>query len=280
MKALSLRRFLFSTLAVAALALAPVSSTQAADKAAPKLGIQTWTCRNMSFEQVVDFAVKHDIKNLQMIGKHIDPNGTKEDWAKKKAVLDGKGLTCYTFGVAGTSMKKEENRKLFEMAKFLGCKVIVVEPKDQAIWDNLEELVKEYDIKLAIHNHGKGSVYGDPATVQKILDARDKRIGVCMDVGWITAAGFDAAEVFKNYKGRVYDIHLKDKKIEKTQGGKEVYLDVEVGTGGANYKGLFAELKKAKWNGVMAVETDNASFASEPTKFVEAASKFFKENVK
>ncbi|MCD6052153.1 MAG: iolE 2 [Verrucomicrobia bacterium] len=280
MKALSLRRFLFSTLAVAALALAPITSTQAADKAGAKLGLQTWTCRDMSFEQVVEFAVKHDIKNLQMIGKHMDPNGTKEDWAKKKAVLDSKGLTCYTFGVAGTSMKKEENRKLFEMAKFLGCKLIIVEPRDQAIWDNLEELVKEYDIKLAIHNHGKGSVYGDPATVQKILDARDKRIGVCMDVGWITAAGFDAAEVFKNYKGRVYDMHLKDKKIEKTQDGKEVYLDVEVGTGNANYKGLFAEMKKEKWDGVMSIETDNATFAKEPTKFVEVAVKFFKENVK
>jgi L-ribulose-5-phosphate 3-epimerase len=278
MKALSLSRFLFSTLAVAALALAPINSAQAADKG-PKLGIQTWSCRNMSFDQVVDFAVKHDVKYLQMISKHIDPNGTKEEWAKKKAVLDSKGLVCYTFGVAGTSMKKEENRKLFEMAKFLGCKVIVVEPKDQAIWDNLEELVKEYDIKLAIHNHGKGSVYGDPETVKKVLNSRDQRIGACMDIGWITAAGFDAAEIFKGYNGRVYDMHLKDKKIEKVD-GKEVYLDVEVGTGDANYKGLFAEMKKAKWNGVMSIETDNKSFAEEPTKFVVGAAKFFKENVK
>ncbi len=280
MKALSLRRFLFSTVAAAAVALASVSSTQAADKAGPKLGIQTWTLRNMTFEQVVDFAVKHDIKQLQMIGKHIDPNGTKEDWAKKKAVLDEKGLTCYTFGVAGTSMKKEENRKLFELAKFLGCKVIVVEPREMGIWDNLEELVKEYDIKLAIHNHGKGTVYGDPATVKKILDSRDKRIGVCMDIGWITAAGFDAAEVFKGYNGRVYDMHLKDKKIEKSQDGKDIVLDVEVGSGVANYKGLFAEIKKEKWNGVMSIETDNASFAQEPAKFVDVAAKFFKENVK
>lgn len=279
MKALSLRRFLFSTVAAAAVALASVTSTQAADKAEPKLGVQTWTLRNMSFEQVVDFAVKHKIKYLQMISKHIDPNGTKEDWAKKKAVLDEKGLVCYTFGVAGTSMKKEENRKLFEMAKFLGCKVIVVEPREMAIWDNLEELVKEYDIKLAIHNHGKGTVYGDPATVKKVLDSRDKRIGVCMDIGWITAAGFDAAEIFKGYNGRVYDMHLKDKKIEKVD-GKDVPLDVDIGTGNANYKGLFQEIKKAKWDGVMAIETDNKSFAEEPTKFVEGGAKFFKENVK
>lgn len=279
MKPLSLRRFLFSTLAVTALAMAPLTSVQAADKGGVQLGLQTWSCRNMSFDQVVDFAVKHGIKNLQMISKHIDPNASKEDWAKKKAVLDSKGLTCYTFGVAGTSMKKEENRKLFEMAKFLGCKVIVVEPKDQAIWDNLEELVKEYDIKLAIHNHNRETTYGDPEKVKKILESRDKRIGVCMDIGWITAAGFDAAEVFKNYNGRVYDMHLKDKKIEKVD-GKSVPLDVDIGTGDANYKGLFAEIKKEKWNGVMSIETDNKSFAEEPTKFVEGAVKFFKANVK
>ena len=63
----------------------------------PTVGLQTWTCRNMSFDGVVEFAKKHGIKQLQMISKHIDPNGTREDWAAKKAVLDANGLTCYTF---------------------------------------------------------------------------------------------------------------------------------------------------------------------------------------
>lgn len=268
------RRFVFLTALLCGLAASHVSAAAAGK---PVVGIQTWTLRNLTFEQVVDFAVEHKVTQLQMIGKHIDPNESRENWAKKKAVLEAKGLTCYTFGVAGTSLKKEENRKLFELAKFLGCKLIVVEPRDQAIWDNLEELVKEYDIKLAIHNHGKGTVYGDPATVKQILDKRDPRIGVCLDVGWITAAGFDAAEVFRNYQGRVYDIHLKDKKVEKAD-GKEVYLDVEVGTGHANYQGLLAELKKSKWQGVMAIETDNATFAKEPTPFVKAAVEFVKRN--
>lgn len=244
----------------------------------PTVGLQTWTCRNMSFDGVVEFAKKHGIKQLQMISKHIDPNGTREDWAAKKAVLDANGLTCYTFGVAGTSAKTEDNRKLFEMAKFLGCKLIVVEPENKKeIWDSLEGLVKEYNIKLAIHNHGTGTKYGDPETVKQVLAERDSRIGACMDVGWITAAGFDAAEIFKGYKGRVFDMHLKDKKLEKAD-GKVVPLDVEVGTGDANYKGLFAEMTKAKWKGVMSIETDNASFASEPTKFVVGAQKFVKAN--
>lgn len=245
-----------------------------------ELGLQTWTLRNMTFDQVVAFAVKHQVKNLQLIPNHIDHTAPVEELKRKKAILEEKGLVAYTFGVAGTSMDKEKNRKLFEFAKVMGMKMIVVEPRDLKEWDNLEELVKEYDVKLAIHNHGKGSVYGDPATVRKILAARDPRIGVCMDVGWVTGAGFDAAKVFEEYNGRVFDFHLKDKKIEKSADGKDILLDVELGSGAANYKGLFAALKKSGWKGVMSIETDNATFAKDPNEFVSKGIRFFNESVK
>ncbi|MBI3879734.1 MAG: sugar phosphate isomerase/epimerase [Verrucomicrobia bacterium] len=261
------------------LTLAATVLLTAAALAEPKLGLQTWTCRNMTFEQVVDFAVKHHIKYLQCISKHMDPAAPAAETLAKKAILDKHGLVCYSFGVNGTSMDKEKNRKLFEFAKLMGIKVIVVEPKNMAEWDNLEELVKEYDIKLAIHNHGKGSAYGDPETVKAVFAKRDRRIGACIDIGHVSGAGHDVAEIFRQYDGRVYDLHLKDKKVEKAD-GKDVVLDVDIGTGISNYKGLFAELKKSKWDGVMAIETDNAGFAKEPTEFVEKAAKFFKANVK
>ena len=242
-----------------------------------KVGMQTWTLRNMDFDQVVDFCVKHKIKYVQMIDKHINPKGPLEETKRKKSILDKNGLVCYTFGVTGTSMDKEDNRKLFEFAKVMGIKVIVVEPRQMSQWDNLEELVKEYDIKLAIHNHGLSSTYGNPETVKKVLNARDKRIGVCLDLGHATGAGFDIAKVFREYDGRVFDIHLKDKKIEKVD-GKEVIHDVEIGTGQANFKGLFEELKRANWNGVLAIETDNDSFAKNPDHYVDGAINFVKAN--
>ena len=242
----------------------------------PKVGIQSWTLRNMDFDQVVEFAKKHKIRNLELIAKHIDPMGPLDEAKRRKAILDKNGLTCYSFGVAGTSMDKEQNRKLFEFAKLMKIKVIIVEPKNMAEWDNLEALVKEYNIKLAVHNHGITTPYGNPATVQKILDSRDKRIGVCLDIGHVTGAGFDAAKVFHDYNGRVYDIHLKDKHVVKKD-GKEQILDVEIGTGDANYDGVFAELKKAGWKGVMAIETDNNDFAKSPDDYVSKAIDFVKE---
>ena len=262
---------------LSAVVLSALSPLVHAKQAGPQLGLQSWTCRNMTFDEVVAFADAHHIKYLQLIAKHIDPKGPREETLRKKAVLAQHGLVCYTFGVNGTSMDKEDNRKLFEFAKLMDIGMIVVEPKAMGEWDNLEQLVKEYDIKLAIHNHGTGTVYGDPATVKAVLAARDSRIGVCLDIGWVTAAGFDAAKVFKEYNGRVFDMHLKDKRVDKS-GEKPVVLDVEIGTGQANYKDLFAAIKEAKWAGVMAIETDNAAFAANPNRLVDEAAAFFQAN--
>lgn len=267
--------FIFA-LALAAILAAPTA--RAAD-AGLVLGLQSYTCRNMSFEEVVAFAERHHLKYLQMYTKHFEPRGPKEETLRKKAILDQHGLVCYTFGVAATSMDKEDNRKLFEFSKLMGIRVIVVEPKNLAEWDNLEQLVKEYDIKLAIHNHGTGTVYGNPETVKKILAARDPRIGVCLDLGWATAAGFDVAKVFREYQGRVFDLHLKDKRNEGTA-DKPVILDVEIGTGQMNFKGVLAEIKQAKWSGVMAIETDNVQFAQDPNRLVAGAIELFRANVK
>ena len=251
----------------------------ASGHAAPfQLGIQTWTLRNLDFDAVVSFAKKHGIRNLQVIGKHIDPHADWEEIKAKKAILDTNGLRAYTFGVAGTSMDHAFNRRLFEFAKFMGIKVIIVEPRDFAIFDSLEKLVQEFDIRIAIHNHGLTSLYGNPIVVRNIIQHRDERIGVCLDVGWITAAGFDAAKIYRNYKGRVYDIHLKDKTVEVTN-QKLVGISAHIGKGDANIKGLVEALKETNFDGVLAVETDSPIFARQPDDFIRSAKGYYESLV-
>lgn len=245
-----------------------------------QVAIQTWTLRNLNFDQVVEFAQRHQIKDLQLIPNHLDYNKeSKEQIAAKKAKLEAAGLRAYTYGVAGTSMNKEENRKLFEFAKYMGMKMVVVEPGDFRIWDNLEELAKEYDIKVAVHNHGLKSLYGNPAVVRQVIGHRDARIGVCLDIGWITSGHFDAAQVVqRDYKGRVFDIHLKDKKVNKTAAGDDVATDTHVGEGDANYKGLFKVLRETGYTGRLAIETDSGEFARQPDEFVRKAKAFVTAN--
>src|SRR5688572_27278757 len=66
----------------------------------PKLGLQTWTLRERTFEQVVDFAVANQIRYLQLTSQHLDPNASPQESRRKKALLDRHGLVAYTFGVA------------------------------------------------------------------------------------------------------------------------------------------------------------------------------------
>jgi sugar phosphate isomerase/epimerase len=250
---------------------APVFSAGLSDQVA----IQTWTLRNLNFDQVVEFATRHGIKDLQLIPNHLDYNKeSKEQLAAKKAKLEAAGLRAYTYGVAGTSLNKEENRKLFEFAQYMGMKLIVVEPGDFRIWDNLEELAKEYDIRVAVHNHGIKSLYGNPAVVRQVVLNRDAHLGVCMDVGWITSGNFDAAQVYKDYKGRVFDIHLKDKKVQKTAKGDDVANDTHIGEGDANYAGLLRTLRETGYTGRLAIETDSGEFARQPDEFVRRAKAF------
>ena len=251
--------------------------TAATAHAKPQLGIQTWTCRYMSFEDAVVFAAAHGITQLELFRDHIDPAAPVEENLRKKAFLESHGVTAYSIGVSGTSMDREENRKLFELAKLFGMKVIVVEPGEPAQWDVLEELVREYDIKLAVHNHGTGTVYGNPATVKHVLAERDTRIGVCMDIGWITSTGLDAENVFRNYGDRVFDMHLKDKRLDQVDAGGRP-ADTHIGLGNTNYAGLFAAIKETDWSGVMAIETDSADFQKDPTEFVTRAKAFFESH--
>ncbi len=267
-------RVLFFAGALLALALNGRAETA---PSGPQLGLQSWTCRNMTFEQVVDFAAQHHLKYVEFISPaHLNQDAPPEESLKKKALLESKGLVAYSYGVMRPGTNHAANRKLFEFARLMDMKVIAVEPPNQpAIWDDVEALVKEFDIKVAIHNHGTGTVYGDPATVKKVLATRDHRIGVCLDIGWVTAAGFDAAEVFRDYGDRVYDLHFKDKVIETSADGKKTPVDTEIGKGKANYAGLFAEIKKSHWTGVMAIETDSKAFAEDPSRLVDEAAKFF-----
>jgi sugar phosphate isomerase/epimerase len=239
------------------------------------VGIQTWTLRRLTFEQAVGFAVRNKIKYVQMYGAHLDPKAPPEESRRKKKILDENGLVLYAFGVAETTLDKGENRKLFEFAKLMGVKLIIVEPPEFEVFDNLEELVKEYDIRIAVHNHGGESLYGNPAVLRNLLKRRDPRIGVCLDAGWVTGAGFDAEDVFRRWGGRVFDIHLKDVRVS-CAGNRTAITNVPVGAGDANLKGLLRALKDLRYAGVLAVETD--ADLKDATEFVTGAVRFVEAN--
>lgn len=239
----------------------------------PQLGLQTWTCRNLSFEEMVDFASEHELKRIQLFSAHVDPAAPANINAAKLQVMRSRGLEPYAM-YAFMGRDDEEDRQMFALAQQFGLAFLVVEPRDQSKWPALLAAAKAHGIQLAVHNHGRETTYGDPATVHALL-AQYPDLRVCLDVGWVTAAGFDAAEVFRAYGDRVIDLHFKDKRIIVDDDGTRRVEDTLPGEGDVNFAGLFAAIRETGWSGTMVIETDSKEFAQDPRELVQRSKTFF-----
>jgi len=75
----------------------------------------------------------------------------------------------------------------------------------------VDRMVKEFDIKIAIHNHGpEDKNYPTPESVAKAIERYDTRIGLCIDIDHTTRAGLDPAKEIRRYASRLYELHYKD----------------------------------------------------------------------
>jgi sugar phosphate isomerase/epimerase len=96
----------------------------------------------------------------------------------------------------------------------MGIGIVVSEPAEDA-FDLIEKLVKEFDIKMAIHNHPKKPLdrsyrYWDPEYVLSLVKDRDPRLGSCADIGHWVRSGVKPVDAIEILKGRIFDSHIKD----------------------------------------------------------------------
>ena len=208
---------------VAALTCASVLAQDAAKSpgAAGQLGwqmaIHAYTFRKFSIYECIDKTAELGLKHMSLSGSvSLDgkksvptvslPDGDAE--AIKKAVA-AKGITLVNIGVVKLPAAEAESRKVFEFAKKMGIDTLVAEPEPDAL-DTVEKLCKEYNIKVAIHNHPKPSRYWNPDTVLEAVKGRTPLMGSCADTGHWLRSGLNPLECLKKLDGRVICLHFKD----------------------------------------------------------------------
>jgi sugar phosphate isomerase/epimerase len=143
----------------------------------------------------------------------------------------------------------EQLRKHFEYAKNAGIPMMVCAPTH----DNMkmvETLVKEYSIRIAIHNHGpEDKHFPTPQSVLEVVRKLDDRCGLCMDVGHSARTGIDVVKTIADAGSRLMDMHVKDlSDLSK----KESQCDV--GDGDMPIPGIFKQLKKMNYQGCVNLE--------------------------
>jgi sugar phosphate isomerase/epimerase len=144
-------------------------------------------------------------------------------------------------------------RNAFEYARDCGIPTIVCSPDPESM-PILDKMVKEFDIKLAIHNHGpEDKKFPSPFEVWNAVQKYDNRIGLCIDVGHTARAKVNPAEAILKCKARLYDLHFKD--INSLEPDGET---VAAGRGVLDLSSIIRALLKIRYERLLSVEYEGS----------------------
>lgn len=212
------------------------------------IGMAGYTFYQLSIEKTIDIMKRVGVTNISLKDIHMPMNSSQDQITAVIDKFKTAGLNVYTVGVI--YMKTRESvDQAFEYARMAGVKMIVGAP-DYGLLPYVEEKVKSYDFKLAIHNHGPDNpLYPNAADIWNHIKDLDSRIGICIDIGHTTRDGQDPSSDLLKYKSRIFDMHIKD--VDKaTKEGKTV----EIGRGIIDIPKVISTLRKIKYTGSCSLE--------------------------
>ena len=191
-----------------------------------------------------------DVSHIEFYPGMFSPDSTPEQIAALKEKLEGYGQVITAHGVNRLTKDHEKNKKLFAFAKAAGIRTLSADP-DPDSFESLDSLVKEYDVRVAIHNHGPKHRYNKVVDTLQAIEGHDERIGACADLGHYIRSGEKPEDVIRTLKGRLYGVHLKDfaEMQDKTHG-------VILGKGHMNVEQVFVALREVKFpaDGALSLE--------------------------
>jgi sugar phosphate isomerase/epimerase len=217
-----------------------------------RLGIASYSVRNMTLDEAIATVKMLRIGNIALFRNHCNWETASADECRAVGEkLKAAGLALSGSGVVNLPNDEAKCRKAFENVKAGGMQTMVCKPDLDAL-PLVEKLAKEFDQKLAIHNHGpEDKVYPTPDVAFNAVKSLDSRIGLCIDVGHTQRFGDDATVAIKKYAARLYDVHMKDSVAIV---GAQRDVPIEVGAGRLNIPAMLRALLEIKYNGVVSFE--------------------------
>lgn len=192
------------------------SVTPHATEALLRLGAQSYSFRKFDTAGAINNLKALGSAEMEFCGVHFPADAGAPDFAAVKQTLQDAGIRVPVYGVEHFNEDAAASRKKFEFAKALGIGILSAYP-EPASFDHLELLVEEFQVKIAIHNHGPESIYSKVEDTLKAVEGRHPFIGACVDTGHCLRSGEAPHEVIAQLGARVHSVHLKDWTI----GGEE-----------------------------------------------------------
>ncbi|MEQ9290239.1 MAG: sugar phosphate isomerase/epimerase family protein [Cyclobacteriaceae bacterium] len=234
-----------------AAALAPIGQVAAKPlkaKSKLKLGLASYSLRKFTQAQSIEMTKRVGLDYVCFKSMHLAMDAPVAELKSSAENAKKAGVNLYGAGVVYMKTRAEVDQA-FEYAKNAGMSVIVGVPAHDLL-NYTNDKIKEYNIKVAIHNHGPGDdLYPSPESIFEKIKDLDPRFGICMDIGHTQRIGVDPTEAGKEYFKRLFDLHLKDVD-SATKDGKTI----EIGRGVIDIPRFIDMLLDKGYEGVASIE--------------------------
>lgn len=209
----------------------------------------------MTNEQVLEHMNRLGLKRAEFCDPHLhfeDPDTLKQNIER----IQNSGIQAVSVGVCKLDTEPRI-RARFQAARTLGAKQMSVTFHPEGMWDvfNLaEKLAEEYDLQLAIHNHGGHDWLGNVKMLQYIFENVSPRFGLSLDTAWALDAGVEPEQWVETFADRLQVVHLKDVHYAENQ---RKPVDNALGEGQIDVPAVLGALGKVNFAGHMVLEVES-----------------------
>jgi len=186
-----------------------------------RLGVASYSLREFPRAQAITMVQALGTPYVNLKSVHLPYELAPEDLSAARREIEAAGLQIVGGGTITFGEDTDDDvRRYFEYAKGAGMPLIVA-TADPAILPRIERFAKQYDIKVAIHNHGpEDKRFPSPYDVLKQVRTMDARMGLCIDIGHTVRTGTDVVRAIADAGPRLLDMHakdLRDLKVKESQ---------------------------------------------------------------
>ena len=214
-----------------------------------RVGVASYTLRKMPLDAAIKAIQRVGLKYVSIKDFHLPLKSTAEERRAVAQKFQDAGITPLSCGNITMQNDEANIRAAFEYARDAGLPTIVCSPHPDSM-PILDRMVKEFNIKLAIHNHGpEDKRFPSPYDVWRAVEKYDKRIGLCIDVGHTARAKVDPAESIIKCRERLYDLHFKDINSTEPKGST-----IEAGRGVLDLKSVLQAILKIQFPYLVSFE--------------------------
>lgn len=215
-----------------------------------KLGVASYSLREFPLDKTLDMIKTLRTPYVNFKSMHVPYDKSPEELAAIRKRIEDAGFKIVGGGTITFDKDTDADvEKYFSYAKAAGMPTIVCTGHPDVL-PRVEKYAKQYDIKVAIHNHGtEDKHFPSPYDVLKHVKGMDSRMGLCIDVGHTVRTGTDVVKSILDAGPRLHDMHIKDLADMSARDSQ-----VAVGEGKLPIPGIFRALQTIKFPGYVNLE--------------------------